>query len=332
MIRSLTSVRVHKHSNLREEGASLRERKSGVPSSGHTSVMLKEAVEVLNLKDGDVVVDGTLGQGGHSEAILKAAHVTLLGIDADEASATFARERLAKLGERAKNAHVVVGNFGDIVRLTHELHLKPINKVLLDLGWNMGQLQSGRGFSFLADEPLNMSYGPKPASGFTAREVLNMWEEKTIADVLFGYGEERYARRIAKAVVARRELAPIETTLELVEIIRDSVPGVYRHGKIHPATRSFQALRIAVNDELGVLERCLAESWKLLAPGGRIAVITFHSIEDRIVKRMFAHWVKEKQGTLIHKKPLTPSDLEITHNRPSRSAKLRAIEKVSEHI
>jgi len=145
---------------------------------------------------------------------------------------------------------------------------------------------------------------------------------------LFGYGEERYARRIAKAVVARRKLAPIETTLEFVEIIRDSVPAAYRHGKIHPATRSFQALRIAVNDELGVLERCLEESFKLLSCRGRIVVITFHSIEDRIVKRMFATWVKEKHGTLIHKKPLTPTTEEITHNRPSRSAKLRGIEKI----
>ena len=291
-------------------------------------MMLNEAIELLNLKDGDVVVDGTLGQGGHSEAILKKAHVTLIAIDADEESASLAEARLSKLGDRAKNATVVVGNFSDISRILGAHHLKEANKVLLDLGWNLGQLESGKGFSFLTDEPLNMSYGEKPASGFTAAEVLNTWEEKAIADALFGYGEERYARKIAKAVVARREIMPIKTTFEFVEIIRDAAPASYRHGKIHPATRSFQALRIAVNNELGVLERCLADAWQMLACEGRIAVITFHSIEDRLVKRLFAKWAKEGEGKLLTKKPMIPSQAEITSNRPSRSAKLRGIEKI----
>jgi 16S rRNA (cytosine1402-N4)-methyltransferase len=290
--------------------------------------MLREAVGMLDLHDDDVVIDGTAGQGGHSEAILKSARVTLLSIDADDEAVARTSLRLSKLGSRAENASVVLGNFSDIRHLAHARHIKEANKVLLDLGWNMGQLESGRGFSFLHDEPLNMSYGERPASGFTAAEILNTWEEKAIADALFGYGEERYARRIARAVVERREIEPIETTLEFVEIIKDAVPGVYRHGKIHPATRSFQALRIAVNDELGVLERGLEGSFDLLACDGRLAVITFHSIEDRKVKQAFARWVKEGKAKLLTKKPMTADSEEIISNRPSRSAKLRGIQKI----
>ena len=289
--------------------------------------MLRESLEMLSLRDGDVVIDGTAGQGGHSEAILKAANVTLLSIDADDEAVARTQLRLQKLGGRAANATVALGNFSEISHIAHAHHLKEANKILLDLGWNMGQLSSGRGFSFQHDEPLNMSYGDKPASGFTAAEILNTWEEKTIADVLFGYGEERFARRIARAVVERREVAPFETTLEFVETLSDAVPGIYRHGKLHPATRSFQALRIAVNDELGVLERCLKDSYHLLAPGGRLAVITFHSIEDRLVKQTFAKWAKEGTVALLSKKPITASEEELTSNRPSRSAKLRGIEK-----
>ena len=195
-----------------------------------------------------------------------------------------------------------------------------------------GQLSAGRGFSFMTDEPLNMSYGPKPRSGFTAAEILNTFTEKALADIFFGYGEERYARRIARAVVERREDAPFKTTLELVEVIKDSVPAAYRRGRIHPATRSFQALRIAVNDELGVIEQGVGAAWRLLACGGRIAVITFHSIEDRLVKRMFAALAKKEeaghQGRLLYKKPLVPSAAEVKANPASRSAKLRAIEKI----
>jgi 16S rRNA (cytosine1402-N4)-methyltransferase len=290
--------------------------------------MAKEAVAMLDPQDGEVVIDGTAGQGGHSEAILTHADVTLLAIDADDEAVASTQLRLQKLGQRAKNAAVVRGNFSDIKRIARAHHLKEANKILLDLGWNMGQLASGRGFSFLHDEPLNMSYGEKPASGFTAAEILNSWEEKTIADVLFGYGEERYARRIARAIVERREYAPFTSTLELVEVINDSVPGLYRHGKLHPATRSFQALRIAVNDELGVLERFLKDSLEILADGGRMAIITFHSIEDRLVKQTFAKWAKEGKAKLLTKKPVTATEEELSHNRPSRSAKLRGIEKI----
>jgi 16S rRNA (cytosine1402-N4)-methyltransferase len=171
-----------------------------------------------------------------------------------------------------------------------------------------------------------MSYGEKPRSGFTASEILNNWDEKVLADVLYGYGEERYARRIAKAIVESRAIKAFETTLELVEVIRDAVPGAYRHGRLNPATKSFQALRVAVNDELGVIEEGLKAAWSILAPGGRIVVITFHSIEDRLVKKRFAEWAKHG-ARLVIKKPLTASRAEITSNTSARSAKMRAIEK-----
>lgn len=333
MTRSLTPVRVHKHSNIREEGASLRERKSGVPESPrekreHTSVMVGEVLELLHPQDGDIVVDVTAGSGGHSEAILKQAKVSLIAIDADPDAVERTSARLEKFRSRGSDVKVIEGNFGELDHLLSSHHGKQVDKILFDLGWNMEQLSSGRGFSFMYDEPLDMRYGAKAASGFTAAEILNTWEEKAIADALFGYGEERYARRIARAVVARREMMPIETTLEFVEIIKDSVPPLYRHGKTHPATRSFQALRIAVNDELGVLERGLHAGWKHVRKNGRIAVISFHSIEDRLVKRYFADLAKRGEGKLLSKKPQIANREEVISNRPSRSAKLRGIEKI----
>ena len=263
---------------------------------------------MLDLKNGDVVVDATYGQGGHSKLIKKEAKVKLITIDADLAAGAD-----------------IVANFGDLGKV---LGAQKINKALFDLGWNMGQLDSGRGFSFLADEPLNMSYGPAPRSGFTAAEVLNTWSEKAIADALFGYGEERYARRVARRVVERRAVQPFASTIEFVEVVKDAVPAAYRRGRLHPATKSFQALRIAVNDELGALEHGLKGAWGALAVGGRIVVITFHSIEDRAVKRLFASWAKAGDGKLVVKKPLIASMTEVKQNPPSRSAKMRAIEKI----
>lgn len=297
------------HRSRREESGTAREQ-----TLVHKPVMLHESILALDLQNGDVVVDATFGKGGHSAAIKHAAKVKLLSIDADPAA-----------GEG-----VIEGNFGDIKKIVHHEGTKEVNKVLFDLGWNMTQLSSGRGFSFLVDEPLNMSYGTKPRSGFTAAEILNTWKESTIADVLYGYGEERYARRIAGAIVARRERTPFVSTFELVEIIRDSVPAVYRHGRLNPATRTFQALRIAVNDELKALEQGLEGAWDIVASGGRVVVITFHSIEDRIVKRAFAALVKKGEGTLLSKKPLTPSATETASNPAARSAKLRAIRKLAE--
>lgn len=302
MARASRSVR-GKHHLRREEGGSLRER-----VSQHVPVMLGEAIAALDLHKGDVVVDATYGRGGHSGAIKKVKGVKLVTIDADPA-----------------NEADITANFADLQTVLKHAGVEGVTKVLFDLGWNMTQLQSGRGFSFLADEPLNMSYGKTPRSGFTAAEILNTFSEGALADIFFGYGEERYAKRIAARVVARREVAPFATTFELVETVRDAVPAAYRHGRLHPATRTFQALRIAVNDELGALTAGLTQAWELLAQGGRIVVISFHSTEDRVVKHLF----KKFGGTLVYKKPLTATAAEIAANPASRSAKLRAIEKTN---
>lgn len=316
MARKLTSVRGRSHSH-REEGGNVRERKSV-----HVSVLLREAVEALDLRKGDVVIDGTAGMAGHSEAIAAVAPVKLFAFDADPVAAAAAQKRLGK------KATVLNENFADMIDVLGRQGVTEVNKVLLDLGWNMTQLSSGRGFSFLYDEPLNMSYGPEPRSGYNAAEILNEWKEEVLADVLFGYGEERYARRIAKAIVDRRKVKPFVTTVELVEVVRDAVPAAYRRGRIHPATKTFQALRIAVNDELRTLDTALRSAWSLLACDGRIAVITFHSIEDRIVKRLFAEWAKSGEGGLVFKKPLGPTEAEVSQNPASRSAKLRVITKL----
>lgn len=319
MTQTLTSVRA-KPRLRREEGDTLHERKL---ASEHISVMLKEAITLLDPQKGDVVVDATLGLGGHSEAMLKSPGVRVFSFDADEGAVAAGKERLKKYGSRLT---LLNANFGDMGEVLESAGVTKINKALFDLGWNKGQLTSGRGFSFLVDEPLNMSYGKKPASGFTAAEILNSWTEKVLADVFFGYGEERFARRIAKAVVARREIKPFETTLEFVETIRDSVPRVYRHGRLHFATKSFQALRIAVNDELGALERGLRAAWRLLLPQGRMVVISFHSIEDRLVKKTFMVLAK-KDATLLTKKPLSATRSEIITNPSARSAKMRGLQK-----
>ncbi len=327
---ALTSARAP-HRSSREEGGKAHESRIGrggqkLGQVAHTSVMVDEVLRTLDVHKGEVVVDATAGQGGHSFAILSAEpHITLWALDADPAAVALASERLHKFGSKAS---VVESNFDAVAKVLKKNKLETIDKALFDLGWNSGQLLSGRGFSFLHDEPLNMSYGKKPASGFVASEILNTWDEETLANVLYGYGEERYSRRIAKAIVARRDIEPIQTTIELVEIIKDAVPAAYRHGRLHFATRSFQALRMAVNDELGVIERGVGAAFEHLSCGGRVAVITFHSIEDRAVKRLFAGYVKAKAGRLVTKKPLVPTRAEITTNPRARSAKLRVIEKI----
>lgn len=288
-------------------------RTKNLEPRAHSPVMLEEALALLALRDKEVVLDATYGRGGHSKAIKAAAKVKLIALDADPAA----------------GKGVITANFGDLASVLERLGVDAIDKALFDLGWNMTQLASGRGFSFVANEPLNMSYGPKPRSGFTAAEVLNTWSEKVIADALFGYGEERYARRIAKAIVERRCLQEYATTFELVETVTDAVPAAYRRGRIHPATRTFQALRIAVNDELGTIDAGVRAAWAALRPGGRIVVITFHSVEDRAVKRLFAEFAKSGEGRLAAKKPLVASAAEVKRNPASRSAKMRCIEKLS---
>jgi len=201
------------------------------------------------------------------------------------------------------------------------------DRILFDLGWSSNQFElSGRGFSFMRDEPLVMTLSAEPAL-ITAHDIVNGWEEEVIADVLYGYGEEQFSRRIARGIVKAREKGEIKTTGELVTIIEKAVPAFYRNKKTHPATKTFQALRIAVNDELGALREGLEKAWLALNPGGRLAVITFHSIEDRIVKRMLREKASADLGKLVTKKPSIPSKEELKANPRSRSAKLRIIQK-----
>ncbi len=296
----------------------------------HYTVLLEETlamVNVVGLTANDVVVDGTLGQGGHTEAILEQSPASVIAIDADVEAIAIAKARLKRFGDRVT---FVEGNFADMSDILASMQVAEVKGIVLDLGWNRAQLNSDRGFTFMADGPLTMSYSKAARSGFSAAEILNTWDESVIADVLYGYGEERYARRIAKKVVEMREVKPFETTLELVSAVESAVPhakGTNRKkGKTNPATKTFQALRIAVNDEFAVIEAGLKAGFGALATGGRMAVISFHSSEDRIVKQTFVAFAKE-EGTLLSKKPLIASDKELLANPSSRSAKLRGIQK-----
>jgi len=293
----------------------------------HESVLLHETIGSLELVPGDVVVDGTLGRAGHAlEALRVEPGIFVIGIDRDEQAI---EESTAKLSAVTKQFRIFSGNFRDMDRFVAEASAETgkakADKIILDLGISSPHLDSsGRGFTFQKDEPLLMTMKRDLGdSDFTARDIVNGWEEEDIANVLYAYGDERYSRRIAKAIVAAREVSPIETTFELVDVIRGAVPGSYRAGKINPATRSFQALRIAVNDELGSLRQGLATGLSALAPGGRMAVISFHSLEDRIVKNFMRDAEKEGKGRSLTKKPMVPTDEEMSRNPRSRSSKLR---------
>lgn len=290
----------------------------------HISVLLEESISLLNITPGETVVDGTFGGGGHSKRLLEqCADITLICVDLDED----AEERYKEvIGER-KNTLFVHSNFKDadnIIAAAKANGFKgEVQKVLLDLGTSTFQLLADtRGFSFASDAPLSMAFSKEGShTGFNAYDIVNEWEESSIADIIYGYGEEHNARRIARAIVEARSHHPIKTARDLAHVIEERFP---RRGRTHPATKTFQALRIAVNDELETLKAALANWWKVIPTGGRIAVITFHSLEDRIVKR----WMKEQEyGLLITKKAIPPSRLELQTNPRSRSAKLRVIEK-----
>jgi 16S rRNA (cytosine1402-N4)-methyltransferase len=297
----------------------------------HTTVLLHESIDFLNILPGKTYLDGTLGSGGHALLALQKAggDLMVIGLDRDEDALRRSKKRLDEVATDKTHLHLVLSSYGDLDLALKKLNIETIDAMMLDLGLSSDQFEtSGRGFSFKKDEPLLMTFAEKPDEhDLTASYILNTWEEKSIADVIYGYGEERYALRIAKKIVQYRERKKIETTHELVEIIQSAVPSSYRHGRIHPATRTFQALRITVNDELNTLKDGLRKGFEKLSKGGRMAVISFHSLEDRIVK----HFNKEKAdaglATLITKKPVTPSDEELETNPRSRSAKLRIIEK-----
>lgn len=296
----------------------------------HITVLQTEAVEALALTKSSTVVDATLGSGGHAREIVARLGTkgTLIGIDADDTAIGALTEVFR---ETACAIHLVNDNFEHIDSILDLLHIEKVDAILADLGWRMEQFSgNGKGFSFQIDEPLLMTYGNPKKYPFTARDILNEWSEESIANVLKGYGEERFARRIARHIVTAREVKEILTTSELVAIIEGAVPSFYGKGRIHPATRTFQALRIAVNDEFGVLERFITKSIGRLTDGGRIAIITFHSLEDRVVKHHFKNFAHDHHGVVVTKKPITPSPEELRTNPRARSAKLRVFEKHEE--
>ncbi len=263
----------------------------------HKTVLLHEAVDGLLLSAEDIVVDATFGSGGHAREILSilSKDGTYVGIDAD--ATAFEGQ---SLGATKAKIHLVNDNFQNITDILRSLHIEKVDAILADLGWRMEQFSdSGKGFSFNKDEPLTMTFGDPSDYSFTAHDIVNDWGEETLANIMYGYAEERFSRRIAKAIVLARKETIISSTKQLVEIIESAVPKQYLNKKVNPATKTFQALRIAVNDELGVLEEFIKQAFIRLDEGGRLAIITFHSIEDRIVKQSFKALVAEERGELI---------------------------------
>lgn len=273
------------------------------------------------------MVDGTLGGAGHARAFCERLSTSgaLIGFDRDRAAVSRAHERLA---DCACRVYLREANFRDGAQLLEELSFTQVNKVLLDLGVSSHQLlESKRGFSFTRDEPLVMTFAAEPSPGeVTAYDVVNAWQEDTLRDILWGFGGERHARRIAAAIATARAQTPIETARQLAEVIAEAVPKRYAQGRLHPATRTFQAIRMAVNDELGALAQALPLWRAHLAEGGRLAVISFHSGEDRIVKRDFGEAQRQGAGRVLTAKPITPSAHEQERNVRARSAKLRIFE------
>lgn len=295
----------------------------------HTSVLLHEAIESLALREGVTVVDATFGAGGHSariaEVIGKKGH--LIAFDAD---ASVFHEAKRKELERLTTFTPVVSNFRHASDMLKQLNVASIDAALFDLGLSSTQLEeSGRGFSFQRDEPLAMTFKEKPEEGdTTAAQIVNHWSELSIATILKGFGEERFARSIAKGIVNARKIADFQTTKELLDVIRSNTPVWYHHGRTHFATRTFQALRMAANDELGAIESGIRGGVEHLTSGGRIAAISFHSIEDRAVKQLFRALKEEGVVKFVTKKPILPSEGELETNPRARSAKLRVVEKV----
>lgn len=294
----------------------------------HIPVLLTESIDALNIKAGDIVLDGTLGGAGHTEEIVKrfGAKVKIIGLDLDADAITRANDRLANLPH---NTEFFVSNFENADQILDKMNVVEIDGVLLDLGISSFQLETaGRGFSFTKDEPLLMTMKKDPTDeDITALDIVNTWKEETIADIIYGYGEEKYARKIARVIVNHRLTKPFQTTKDLADLVEMTVGKAYGRLKINPATKTFQALRIAVNSELSSIEKAIPLLFSRLKKGSRMAIISFHSLEDRIVKHSFRKLIDEGSAIGITKKPTTPSSEELQINPRSRSAKLRVIEK-----
>ncbi len=292
----------------------------------HKTVLLHEAVDGLDLSSGDIVVDATFGSGGHAREIVSKLNKKgcYVGIDADVSALD-----KTKIGNVSPQIHLINDNFSNITNILSLLEIEEVDAVLADLGWRMEQFADGnKGLSFMHDGPLYMTFGDPEDYPFTAEDIINEWDEYVLADIFYGYSDERFARRIAKGIIEARKLERIKTTFQLVKVIEESLPKVALNKRTHPATKTFQALRIAVNEELAVLERFIKDSFVCLKSGGRMAIITFHSIEDRIVKHSFREYKDAGLGVLLTKKPIVPSEEERQANPRARSAKLRVITKI----
>lgn len=305
----------------------------------HVPVMLEEVVQLLDCKPGGVYVDGTVGGGGYSRSILERGAGLVVGMDWDEQAIERVGKELGGYGERLVLERA---DFADVHEVLLKRGIGQVDGIVVDLGVSSFQIEEGqRGFSFLKDGPLDMRMNQDLPQ--RAADLVNGLPEKELADVIYRYGEERLSRRIARSIVAARLKGRIDSTLELAELIRKAVPRTREALRIHPATRTFQALRIAVNRELESLERFLPHALEVLRPGGRLCVVCFHSLEDRIVKETFRSWARacrcprervacECEGRplvgLLTRKALRPSDIEIEQNPRSRSARLRAAQKL----
>lgn len=306
----------------------------------HVSVLLNECIDSLNIRPEGTYLDGTLGLGGHSYEIAKRLSTgRLICIDRDENAIAYSRERLRDFADKVTFVHA---NFSEAAEILDNLGIKSVNGMLFDLGVSSPQLDdAGRGFSYMQDAPLDMRMNQ--SSSLTAYDIINGYGENEIAKILFEFGEERFSRRIAQEIVKARNQKPVETTLELVDIIRSAMPAAALREKQHPAKRSFQAIRIAVNDELGEISKMMDTAPDALSSGGRLCVISFHSLEDRIVKNKIAS--RENGCTCpreapictcgfvrtlksVSRKPILPTDEEIETNPRSRSAKLRVVEHI----
>ena len=306
----------------------------------HKSVLVDEILGFLDLTDNAIVIDATLGLGGHTEAILKTfKHTKVIGIDQDQKALEKATDRLKAFSTRFQGIH---SNFADISTVANDLNITEVDAVIADLGVSSMQLDDAdRGFSFRFDAPLDMRMDT--SRGLTAAELLEDLDQEEIANLIYRYGEERKSRRVARLIIERRDAGqPVRTTSELARLVERAV-GRSPKDKIHPATRTFQALRIAVNNELGILDEFIKDSIDLLKPNGKLSVITFHSLEDRIVKQAFQKFSgkcfcppriprcvcgAEKRVEILTKKPVVPTEAEMSSNARSRSAKLRVCRKI----
>jgi len=293
----------------------------------HTAVLTKEVLQYLDPKQNENFVDCTIGEGGHSEQILAKTGPDgkVLGIDLDPYQIVASQWLCVQFKDRIILANDSYVNLSEIAE---RKNFNPVNGILLDLGMSSAQLEgTQKGFSFKVDQGLDMRYNDEGSYSLTAEKIVNEWSEEKVEEVLKNYGEEKFAKKIAKNIIEQRKQGRIKTTFQLIEIIKDATPSAYWRGKIHYATRTFQALRIAVNDELENIKRVLPQAVSLLAPEGRLVIISFHSLEDRIVKNFLISEFKKETLKILTKKPITASRDEMAKNPRSKSAKLRAITK-----